>query len=285
MLTALTELSVRGYRFQHFHGLTALNRLKHLTVQQLAVLDLTGSLGATALVSLTLSQLTLTDSYARMLDILRSMSLLTKISLSKLEAADVDMLGLKALLELPKLENLCITRCDDLDYSLEADSCKISQNLTRLHLDIPGLVLHPEMSALRQLSFLVKLHLELDMEDTIYAVPSSLSTLSYLKELGLGPSHPWDMAQAIDITPLAKLGPAMEDVYLLGSTELFATGSLVALAEQPNLCHIWLTVAGNCCISSDGPSWLHCAALLHALLTRLSRGLSAVSVQPDLTSF
>ena len=89
----------------------------------------------------------------------------------------------------------------------------------------------------------------------------------------------------VDITPLASLSPAIELIFLKKITELIATGSLVALAEQPKLRHVWLTDSGNCFVSSDGQSWLHCAALFHALLTRPSRGLSAVNVRPNLTSF
>ena len=44
-----------------------------------------------------------------------------------------------------------------------------------------------------------------------------------------------DIDQAIDITSLATLGPAVREVYYLGSAELIARSSMIALAEQPEL--------------------------------------------------
>ena len=183
MLTPLTELSIRGRRYQHLHGEAALPRLKRLSFWHSVKLELTGRLGVTSLISLTLAELTVTKSYAGMLDILRSLPLLTQLVLRQVEAAtDDEKLELKDLLQLPSLEHLSINRCMDFDYSLQADSDRVSRALTRLHLKITELVDDPEIPALSQLSWLVHLQLDYTIVDAVLTIPSSLTSLMCLKK-------------------------------------------------------------------------------------------------------
>ena len=168
VLTALTELSTHGLRHQHLHGLAALSHLEHLTVQRSEMLELTGSSGATSLVSLTLAELTVDESYPSMLNILRSMPLLTALSLSDVFSKHDELyLELKPLLELPSLEHLCVKKCD-LDYRMAIDSSRVSRALTRLDICISDLELHPTVPALNQLSCLVRLESMYEQEDTNY---------------------------------------------------------------------------------------------------------------------
>ena len=289
VLTALTKLSIQGSRVQHLLGLAALPHLQCLQVSQSAKLELAGLSDAIALNSLTLSDLNLADPYSGMLHKLRSMVHLSSVFFNALHDEDGDShFELTALLELPALQCLDVSKCNEFDWTMEADPSRISKSLTRLQLDIPCFWDLPEVPAIGQLSHLVELMLAFETRDETYIIPSSLSSLLCLQELTIRPHHSWPSTgyteQSIDITAIASLGPAIEFIWLMGDTELQVSSSLIALAERPNLREIELALCGDCSVSSDGRSWLHCAALLHALLTRPSRGLSAVRVQPDLTT-
>ena len=204
--------------------------------------------------------------------------------LNKLQASEGGLLGLTPLLELPTLEDMHISNCDDLDDTRETESSRISPSLTRLHLNIPHLPNDPGIPALGQLSHLISLRLKYGLQGMIFIVPSCLSSLLCLQALTTGPDFYWGMdhQHSYDNTAFALLGPAIK-YWLQGNTELVASSSLTTLADQPNL--QMADPDGDCSVSLDGPHWLHCAAFLHALVTRPSRRLSAVRMQPDLALY
>lgn len=283
-MTSLTSLSLAGSKVNHVTGTAALPHLQRLSVSDSASLSLTGASHSTSLTSLSIVHVQLVDSAPALLSILQSLGSLKSLHMGGSAVADkISPLELASLLELSSLQGLKLPNCQNIIFERDPLPADICRGLTGLSMDVHGPCYHLESN----LAFLTQLRtLRLWPVHGDFVLPSTLSMLSCLKCLTVMRSYTGDHSQMptkLDITALGMCGPCIEDVIIWGSFRLTATGSMTQLAARSALRSLELYSGQT--TNAEGDTWLHCAALLHALANRASRGLSPVSVSPDLSNY
>ena len=152
----------------------------------------------------------------------------------------------------------------------------VSDHLTALEVDSPTALPAAAIPGVQQLTNLQNLWLKLTPSSSACSLPTSLSCLISLRRLACeGRAIP--TFQNLDITALSLLGPCLETIHFLGYLRLYTKSSLLPLAAGLRLQEFRVN---ECQVAQTGHTWLHMAALLHALLQRPQKGLPSVHMEP-----
>ena len=291
ILAPLTSLTMAGSRICHLAGAAQLSRLMRLSVTGTTSLSLHGVQQSAALKHLRLTNVHLSQSGLAMLQTLHTLKTLESLALGHVTfPSSASILRFATLWELSTLKSLDVRRCGSLSYDWADDEGRNISMLTQFIFEIVSTTDREGLAApgLNQLRYLSKVHL-VSCKMAPDVIPDTLGSLLFLSDLLIviwGRDAPAAPAKPIDISALALLGPNIAEITIRGRVQLLARCSLLQLAAQPRL-HSFRVFEhldeAKPRISTDATSWLHCAALFHALLNRPHKRLPAVSLMPDLS--
>lgn len=279
VMASLTALTLRGLVAKDIPGAALLPCLHKLTVGRSGALSLLGVRNAQFLVILEIEDVTLTEPGPSLADTLMSLPHLKTLHINK-AVLSMGRVQIASLLKLPCLEELLAFDMVGMERTEDPSPGETSPHLTSLSLDTATQLPAKDIPGLEQLFSLQDLWLNVKWRSGTCCLPMGLSCLASLKNIVLhrtGWNADFSTFQLLDITALSMLGPAMESVVFQGKFRLVTACSLLPLAAGPMLRRFYIN---QCQVATTGRTWLHMAALLHALLQRPQNGLPAVQMQP-----